>query len=137
MEIRPTADRATILLLVLAMLPALTQAAPDKAEGAIVAQLPQFCWQQYMDGVSGPGTFIDRKDCGGGMNHYCQGLVELYRARRTFGDRNKRLEHLQSAERSTQYTINAMKPYPNCSIRRHVESTMAEIKSYLRGMGHK
>ena len=143
METRATIVSATILSTVVGVVPLITRAAEapepyrDKAEAAIVVQLPKFCWQQYMDGVSGPGYFIDRKDCGVGMNHYCQGLVELYRARRTFGDRAKRLAHLQVAQRSTQYTISAMKNYPACSIRSHVENTMAEINGYLKRMGRK
>ena len=137
METRATIVSAIILSTVVAVVPVITRAATDKAEPAIVAQLPKFCWQQYMDGVSGPGYFIDPKDCGWGMNHYCQGLVELYRARKTFGDRNKRLHHLQVAQGSTQYTITAMKNYPACSIRGHVEKTMAEINGYLKGMGRK
>jgi len=137
MEARMTTIFAAVLLAVVVVTWENALAAADKAEPAIVAQLPKFCWQQYMDGISGPGYFIDPKDCGWGMNHYCQGLVELYRARKTFGDRNQRLHHLQVAQYNTKYTITAMKNYPACSIRSHVENTMVEVNAYLKGMGQK
>lgn len=137
MKVRMTAVYAAVLLAILMVTQFSARAAADKAEAAIVAQLPKFCWQQYMDGVSGPGYFIDPKDCGWGMNHYCQGLVEFLRAKRTFGNQNLRLHHLQVAKQDTVYTINAMKNYPSCSIRGHVESTLAQINGYLKGMGQK
>ena len=137
MRVCITASSISVLFLVAVAVFSDAWPASDKAEGVVVAQLPHFCWQQYIDGFSGPGYSIDPKDCGWGMNHYCQGLVELARAKRTFGDRQKRLNHLQVAQYDTLYTIKAMKPYPGCSLKGHVEKTLNEINGYLRAMGKK
>lgn len=96
-----------------------------------VAQLPQFCWSQYVDDAEGPQYSISPRLCGVGMNHYCPGLVDLIRARRSFGDRKKlrdRLGHLNSALTNTTYTLRAMQNYPNCPIRSQVEATDAEVR---------
>ena len=108
-----------------------------KADPVAIAQLPHFCWAQYMDNVSGPEYQIDPRDCGWGMNHYCPGLIKLIEAKRSFGDRRKRLGYLQVAKEDTLYTLRAMKDYPACSLRGHVEKTLNEINGYLRAMGQK
>ena len=46
-------------------------------------QLPKFCWSQYLD-VKGPEYEIN--GVGPAMNHYCDGLVELIRANKNFGN---------------------------------------------------
>ena len=109
---------------------ALAAKAKYKAAPGEVAQLPQFCWAQYVDDVEGPQYSISPRLCGVGMNHYCPGLVDLIRARKALGDQQQlkaRLGHLRSARTNATYTLRAMQDYPNCPIRQHVERTSAEI----------
>jgi hypothetical protein len=128
---------ASVALLIAAAMPEDIRAAAYKAEAIEIAQLPHFCWAQYLDNVSGPEYSIDRNDCGVGMNHYCPGLVQLMRAKRSFGDRNKRLGYLKAAKGNTLYTIEAMRNYPACSLRGRVEKTLNEINGYLNRLGQK
>jgi len=91
------------------------------------AQLPLFCYRQLgVAGATGPQYGIP-EGCGAGMNHYCPGLVRLIRAKKE-PDRRKALSLLGSVEADVRYTLDWMKPYPNCPIRGHVEATQAEIK---------
>jgi hypothetical protein len=108
-----------------------------KAEAIEIAQLPSYCWAQYLADKQSPEYSVNSKGCGPGMNHYCPGLVELMRAKRSFGDRRKRLGHLETAKDNTLYTMTAMKDYPGCSLRADVEKTLNEINVYLRAFGHK
>lgn len=100
------------------------------APAAEVAMLPRFCWGQYMANVDGPEFEI--RDCGVYTNHYCDGLLELARAKKTFGNRNARVQHLQRAKTNTLYTLNGIIPYPACAIRSHVETTLKEVNEQLR-----
>ena len=100
-----------------------------------VAQLPPFCWSQLMEGVSGPQYSIDRKSCGSGTNHYCGGLIDLLRARKSFDNDKARLKYLSSAKSRTTYTLNHIAKYPGCYIRRHVEATLREIEGRLMASG--
>jgi len=102
---------------------------------AEIAQLPPFCWEQYIKGVSGPQYRIGR-DCGPATNHYCPGLVELMRAKRSL-DARKRLSYLQKAKHQTLYTLKGIERYPACSIRNHVEKTLNEVNALLMGRGEK
>jgi len=98
-----------------------------------VAMLPQFCWAQYTE-HRGPQYSIP-PGCGPAMNHYCYGLVEELRANRVFGNPNHRLGLLRAAKSQTIYTINAMKPFPACPLRPHVEQTYQRIDARLRALG--
>jgi hypothetical protein len=102
-----------------------------------IAQLPPFCWEQYLDGVSGPQYRIDTQTCGPFVNHYCPGLVELMRAKASTGHSKKRLHHLKKAQHETLNTLRGLEKYPACSIRRHAENTLNEISALLMGLGQK
>ena len=104
-------------------------------KAAEIARLPQFCWEQY-GAAQGPQYRIGR-DCGPMMNHYCGALVELLRAKKSAGDRIKRLTHLKLARESAIYTHSGMEKYPSCSIRDHVMRSMREIDSMITGLGAK
>lgn len=99
--------------------------------------LPRFCWSQYMPGVNGPQYSISPADCGVGMNHYCDGLVELGRARKPTIKHGERILHLKTARHDTLYTIGWMKDYPACPLRGQVETTLREIESELKLYGAK
>jgi hypothetical protein len=101
-----------------------------KAPTSEVLLLPRFCWGQYLEGVDGPGYEI--RDCGVFMNHYCDGLLELNRARKPTAKRGEKIQHLTHAKQNTLYTLNGMKDFPACSIRRHSEETLQQINALLR-----
>jgi hypothetical protein len=103
---------------------------PTAAE---IAQLPQFCWAQFTEN-KGPEYQIPRS-CGSGMNHYCPGLVEQLRAKRSYSDQRKRLGYLYYARRRTLYTLKAMEKEPNCPIRQHVETTLMVVDAQWKGAG--
>jgi hypothetical protein len=100
-----------------------------------VAFLPKFCWAQF-GAASGPEYTIPGV-CGPGMNHYCFGLTEELRANRTFGNMKYKMGYLLAARSQTLYTINAMKNYPACPMRGHVEQTYARVNSLIRAFGGK
>ena len=112
-------------------------AAPTKysAPASEVALLPRFCWAQYMEGVDGPE--YDIQGCGVLTNHYCDGLRELAKAQKTFGNKGARIQHLQRAKANTLYTLNGIAPYPSCAIRSHVETTLKNVNEQLRAYGIK
>ena len=129
---------ARALLVVFASAVAHAAGVPGPGEGyratpMEIAQLPQFCWAQYTE-HKGPQYSIPGV-CGPGMNHYCMGLVEELRANRVFGDPKHRFDLLRAAKSQTIYTINAMKNYPGCPLREHVDETYQRIEIRLRAGG--
>lgn len=95
-----------------------------------IAQLPTFCWTQMgVPNISGP-EFNFPRACGPGMNHYCPGLVHLIRAKKVFKKGDKARE-LLDADGMVRYTENAIRPFPTCPVRQHVEATRTEIRSLM------
>ena len=118
-----------------ALIPGLGEATKYKAPASEVLLLPKFCWGQYLEGVDGPEYEI--RDCGVLMNHYCDGLLELNRARRPSTKAGERLQHLKHAGENTVYTLNGMKDYPSCMIRQHAETTLQDINTMMKVYGQK
>lgn len=82
------------------------KAAPDE-----VAQLPRYCYNQYVDGALGGYTYsIPHESCGAAMNHFCPALVYLIRAQKMSVRRAERVGYVQSALGEIDYTIRDMKP---------------------------
>jgi hypothetical protein len=105
---------------------------PLGVSAAEAIQLPKFCWGEFLD-VKGPEYWI--QGCGDGMNHYCEGLVELMRANKSFGDQHVRITRLKRARHNTLYTITAMRNFPTCWLRPHAEATRQQIDTALRVYG--
>ena len=97
--------------------------------------LPKYCWSQYIPNMQGPEYQI--LGCGVGMNHFCDGLVELNRARLPTTKRGERISKLKVAKSAMEYTIRWMQGYPKCPIRSQVETTLREIDFQLRSYGQK
>jgi hypothetical protein len=105
---------------------------PTPSEQAL---LPTFCWGQFNEAFSGPqNAEYNIHDCGAVINHYCPGLVDLMRANKTFGNRGRKMNYLQSAKTNTLYTLNGIADYPQCPIRGHVESTLRQIDGQMRSL---
>jgi hypothetical protein len=84
-----------------------------KASPLYVAQLPKFCWQQYVDGSLSRAPFAI-VNCGGGMNHFCPALVFLLQAQNVSLSRNERVGAIKHAVTEIDYTIREMTQ--GCSI---------------------
>lgn len=100
---------------------------PTAAE---LAQLPRFCMRQ-LGGPNAAGADPGPVMCGPGTNHYCPGLVWLIRAKAT-RDIQRKKGLLMTAANDVRYTEEWIAKYPNCSIRRHVQETRAEIEALQR-----
>ena len=94
-------------------------------------QLPPFCWGQMLDSQLADSKYW-MNDCGPGVNHYCLGLLKIVRANKIFGEKWRRSAMLRGAKDNTIYTLEAIKNYPNCSIRSHAEQTLQLIESQLK-----
>jgi hypothetical protein len=121
--------------------PVHAQSAPPRDGGwrptaVEIMQLPEFCWGQFAQ-VKGPEYEIPKKLCGSAMNHYCPGLVEHLRAKRSHGDPGARLGHLERAKKRTLTTLRGMEKYPNCPIRSHAENTLKIVEMQRKGAGGK
>jgi hypothetical protein len=101
--------------------------------------MPLFCWGECSDSISGPQYRIDRSHgaCGPGSNHYCFAVLHLVRAKRTVGDKKKKVTYLRVARDQTRYTKEGIEKFPNCSIRDHVNNTWNEVNAMLIGLGEK
>lgn len=81
-------------------------AAPDE-----VAQLPTYCYNQYVDGALGGYTYsIPHESCGYGMNHFCGALVSMIQAQKLSLRKAERVGSIQNAIKEIDYTIRSMSP---------------------------
>ena len=98
------------------------------------AQLPRFCWTQLgVPGASGDDFRII--DCGPSANHYCSSLIYILRAKHQANKRG-RFDLLANADIDLRYTEGSIAPYPNCSIRQHVQGTRVELEHLMRVYGY-
>jgi hypothetical protein len=91
-------------------------------------QLPKFCWGQFNDELKGDEFWWH--GCGVGMNHYCEGLLNLQRSRKANNIYEKKTM-IAGARSNTLYTLDWMKrenTFQSCSITPHVQQTMREIE---------
>jgi hypothetical protein len=124
------------LIFAIAALVALAPVAWGQARATPVeiAQLPRFCWAQYVPDATGDDFRI--RDCGPGANHYCPGLVAMIRAR-SQANKSAKLGLLGNADAEVRYTEKAIADYPKCSIREHVADTRAAVNNLLTMYGSK
>lgn len=129
---RPTATNLLLLLLwaFLSALPAAADERPyfnysdnlyDSAPMQEVMVLPKFCWGIYNKKMTAPQYQINSSgQCGPGMNHYCQGLLNYNRSQHPMATKSERAGYLERAIQNIDYTATAIKSYPACPIRGHV-----------------
>ena len=87
-------------------IPPTYHAAPNE-----VAQLPKYCYNQYLDGALGGYQFsIPHESCGYAMNHFCPGLVWMLKAQKMSLPKAERVGSIQHAIMDIDYTIREMKP---------------------------
>lgn len=113
--------------------PANTQAAGKYAAGTSaieIAQLPKYCYAQYVDENLSNDPVYSIQGCGYAMNHFCPGLVKLMRARKYNVPMNERRGYASMAEEDFKYTLREITP--TCSIRADVLSAFEQAKSVQR-----
>ncbi len=114
MRIQPAPPRLAALVSIFAVACAVAQPRiPPKysASPTEVAQLPKYCYQQYVDGALGGYQFsIPAESCGYAMNHFCGALVFMMQAQKFSLPKNERVGAIRHAVNEINYTIRDMKP---------------------------
>ena len=113
-----------------AMAAELMSPGPNKAPLIYALKLPQYCQGQYF-GRKEPQYQLPRELCGVGTNHFCEGLIRLYKARATT-DRAKKAEHYRSAKRPVEYTKRWIADHPRCPLHPTVNQVLNEIDLKLK-----
>lgn len=76
-----------------------------------IAQLPKYCWAQYVDGAYfGHPIYSIPAICGPYTNHYCPALVSLTRSTQLSRSKSQRNEDIWHAAKEVRYTLNYIKP---------------------------
>lgn len=92
---------------------------------AEIAQLPKYCYAQYVsEKLSKDPIYSLSPACGAFMNHLCPGLVALIRAKKPTAQGWQRGEAIAAARRDFAYTLDHMPP--SCSMRAEVEAYAQE-----------
>ena len=106
-----------------------------KASPLYVAQLPKFCWQQYVDGSLGGQQFsIVDPSCGPEMNHFCPALVFLLQAQDQSQPKNERMGAMKHAVNDINYTLRGMKPGCHITAEVHAARDKAKVLAPMIGM---
>lgn len=90
-------------------------AAPDE-----LMRLPKYCWGHYNKRFKGPKFNINRASCGPLMNHFCPGILRFNRSQNPMASKAERQGYLRQSLKNFDYTMNGMREYPGCYIRKHV-----------------
>jgi len=93
--------------------------------------LPQYCWSQYDEAFAKQSGVKKPVDvCGVYMNHFCPGLVMLYRARDPKHPPQKRRDYMQQAYGGINYTLKWMPP--GCPLKPDVDNAKAMADAVSR-----
>lgn len=94
------------------------------------AQLPTYCYAQYVDEklAAQPGYSIT--GCGGRMNHFCPGLIYLIRARKASDPPATRRTNAKHAIDDINYSLKDMTP--GCPLRADAEAALARAMAILQ-----
>jgi len=92
----------------------------DRAPPDELIRLPKYCWGQYNPKFKSPRYNIDRNICGVRTNHFCQGILRFNRSQNPLASATERRQYLALAIKNFDYTMDGIKPYPKCNIRKHV-----------------
>src|SRR5208283_107273 len=117
---RAFSRRLLVLGLVLFTLPTAAAIAGELAKvyhapASEVMTLPRYCWAQYMLEIPDTPEFtISRDLCGVGTNHMCDGFLQVRRAKKQWSDAAERNGLLYGAKGSFEYTLTAIRDFPNC-----------------------
>lgn len=93
---------------------------------AEIANLPKYCYAQYVNEQYSKDPLHSIQGCGAYMNHYCPGLVDFMRAQSPALAKPQRVEKLKSAKKNFEYTLKYMPQ--NCWLRSDAQSSMRQAE---------
>jgi hypothetical protein len=99
-----------------------------------VAALPRYCWGKYDGRFKGPRYQIPRDRCGGGHNHFCQGILRFYRSQHPMATSREKKWYLNVAIENFEYTAHNLRKFPQCPIRRDVQTILRRAVTLRAGM---
>lgn len=91
------------------------------------AQLPLYCYAQFVDKKYAADPRYSIRNCGGSMNHFCPGLLLLIRAQKVSDPPKTRKSNASRAEKDIMYTLNGMSP--ECPLRGDAEAALAKARA--------
>lgn len=106
-----------------------------KAELKYGLMLPDYCGYNYFN-RKGPKYHVSRELCGVGTNHFCKGLIELYKARDAKKKKYKVI-HYKQAKGHAEYTKRWIAKYPRCPLHKDVANVLMEANMMLGMWGKK
>ena len=99
-----------------------------------IMQLPKYCWSQYSKRFKGSKYTINKQLCGPMTNHFCQGVLRFNRSQNPMVDRMERRQLLSGSLQNFEYTMDGIKKFPSCNIRKHVVMMRKRAQIALTGM---
>lgn len=91
------------------------------------AQLPKYCYAQYVDTRLAADPKYSIQGCGVWMNHFCPGLLQLMRAEKVSSPRSTRADNLHGATENFEYTLKHMPA--GCWLRHDAESALSRARA--------
>lgn len=122
--------RFVFLALLSAVLP-LTHASAQKYRDAKfnaleLAQMPNYCYAQYVDEKLSSNPQYSIQGCGAYMNHYCPGLLQMMRAQKSSAPSYERKENIRQAKGNFDYTLKNMPQ--GCWLRPEAEAAASRAR---------
>lgn len=93
---------------------------------AELAQLPKYCYAQYVDDKLSSNPEYSIQGCGPFVNHYCGALVDLMRAQQFSRQKFQRRRHVDSAIKEIKYTLDNTSA--SCWLRPDAEAAMSRAR---------
>jgi hypothetical protein len=92
-----------------------------------IAQLPEMCYWQYVDGAFAGNPRYSIQGCGDYVNHYCPGLIKLMRATSPTRPLSERKENIRMAVADFEYTLGSGLP-ASCPHKAMFMSTLQQAR---------
>lgn len=91
-----------------------------------LAQMPKYCYAQYVDEKLSADPQYSIQGCGAYMNHYCPGLLQMMRAQKPSSPGHERKENIRQAKGNFDYTLKFMPQ--GCWLRPEAEAAAARAR---------
>jgi len=120
----------TILTLLLGAACLTNVAAQEHITAAERAQLPKYCYAQFVDEKLRGHPEYSINGCGVSMNHFCYGLIYLIRAQKATDRAAYRRANAAHAITDIKYTLRGMTD--DCRLRADAEAALNRATSILK-----
>lgn len=104
-----------------------------KAELKYGLMLPDYCGGLYFNRKDAAHRMPPREICGVYTNHFCSGLINIYKAREAIG--KKKVWFYKGAKKDVEYTKVHIEKYPRCPLHKDVNTALTEINMWLNMLG--